>query len=54
VIDMGTGIGIGCKCCGHQLDHEIGFDREEEICDTCKNEIIPMILRYLTNNTYNW
>jgi len=45
---MGTGIGVDCRCCGHQLNYDDGFDRKEEICDTCKNETIPMVLQYLS------
>jgi hypothetical protein len=47
VIYMGTGIGIDCLCCGNQLDYEIGFNKEKQICDTCEKETIPMVLKYL-------
>jgi hypothetical protein len=52
---MGTGIGIYCRCCGDQLTYDNGFDRDKELCNTCKNETIPMVSRYLAQNfTRDW
>jgi hypothetical protein len=50
VIFMGTGIGIDCKCCGNQLTYEDGFDSDKELCDECKNNTIPMVMRYIALN----
>lgn len=49
VNNMGTGIGINCRCCGNQLTYDDGFDRDAELCDKCKNEIIPMVIKYLAS-----
>lgn len=46
---MGLGIGEDCKCCGNQLSYEDGFDYERKLCNTCKNETIPMVLKYLSS-----
>ena len=32
---MGTGIGINCKRCGHQLNYDDGFDNNTKLCDEC-------------------
>ena len=32
---MGTGIGIDCKRCGHQLNYDDGFDDSTQLCSEC-------------------
>ena len=46
---MGTGTGEHCRCCEEQLDYEIGFDMDTGLCNKCKNDTIPMVLRYLSD-----
>ncbi len=43
---MGTGIGINCRRCGHQLNYDDGFDRSLQLCDECAS-----ISRYDSNVT---
>jgi len=43
---MGTGIGINCRRCGHQLNYDDGFDRSLQLCNECAS-----ISRYDGNNT---
>lgn len=45
---MGTGIGEDCRCCGEQLTYDNGFDYETKLCDECRKERIPMVLKYLS------
>lgn len=49
---MGTGIGIDCRCCGNHLTYDEGFDYDQELCNKCKNETIPMVMKYSSQN-YN-
>jgi hypothetical protein len=32
---MGTGIGINCRRCGEQLNHDDGFDDQLQLCHRC-------------------
>jgi hypothetical protein len=32
---MGTGIGINCRRCGHQLNYDQGFDSRTSLCNEC-------------------
>lgn len=43
---MGTGIGKNCQMCKNQLNYDIGFNKEETLCNDCQ-EKIPKFLRYL-------